>query len=172
MRARDRVLSDSGYKGRWERVRGGHDGRDAGARAAHAPAVSSDSVSLGTVFASTGWRGRTLAAGCCTGRPPQAPTLNFFTPRKHTDVLKKAPTLDRTAEGGTGGDFDWSDRSRERQLYDYCGWHTTGLCEASVTPCSKAKSTMTSGPRGMPRSRCLQRRAHRALVAGAPAMYR
>lgn len=52
---------------------------------------------------------------------PQAPTLNFFTPRKHTDVLKNAPTLDRTAEGGTGADFDWSDRSRERHLYDYCG---------------------------------------------------
>jgi hypothetical protein len=36
------------------------------------------------------------------------------------DQLSKAPTLNRVGgSNGQGGDFDWSDRSREQQLLDY-----------------------------------------------------
>ncbi|MDB5093632.1 MAG: photosystem reaction center subunit [Candidatus Eremiobacteraeota bacterium] len=37
------------------------------------------------------------------------------------EQLNKAPALNRVGNGGTGADFDWSDRPREQQLYDYYG---------------------------------------------------
>ena len=39
------------------------------------------------------------------------------------DQLSRAPTLNRvgSGNGGGNGDFDWNDRSREEQIYDYYG---------------------------------------------------
>jgi hypothetical protein len=47
-------------------------------------------------------------------------TLGGFRTDITEDQLKNAPTLNRLGSGGAGaGDFDWSDRSREKQLYDF-----------------------------------------------------
>jgi PRC-barrel domain len=48
-------------------------------------------------------------------------TLGGFRTDITEEQLRKAPTLNRLGDGGTGGDFDWSDRPREKQLYDYYG---------------------------------------------------
>jgi hypothetical protein len=49
------------------------------------------------------------------------PNLGGFRTDITEGQLKNAPALNRLGEGATGGDLDWSDRSRERQLYDYYG---------------------------------------------------
>lgn len=48
-------------------------------------------------------------------------TLGGFRTDITEEQLRKAPTLNRLRDGGPSDDFDWSDRSREQQLYDYYG---------------------------------------------------
>lgn len=48
------------------------------------------------------------------------PNLGGFRTDITEDRLKNAPALNRLGDG-TSGDFDWSDRPREKQLYDYYG---------------------------------------------------
>jgi hypothetical protein len=107
------------YEGRWERVRGRHDGRDAG--------TSTRSPYAGNIFGLgfIGYRFRIYGvAGPNGGRGmlaldgrSNAATLNFFTPRKRTHVLlytspileqgihRVSVTVDRTRDPRSHGTY-------------------------------------------------------------------